>query len=122
MGFDEYEDALNMFEQLRVRPSTLADFGFHRKGSGWELKSPVDGASLECRVTISAKGVVSEKVVDLSSGDEYTLYRAANATGKFVGQVREAVTALLKSIAASCFERDVFTLDQNRELLETVRE
>ena len=123
MGLAEYEDALKGFVLLRVRPSTLAGFGFQRRGrSGWEYATPVDGTSLECRVTISAKGVVSEKVVDLASGDEYTLYRVANATGKFVGQVREAVTALLKRIAGSCFERDVFTLDQSRELLETARE
>ena len=122
MGFDEYEDALNGFARLRVRPSTLVAFGFHRKGAGWEIKIPVNGASLECQVTVSAKGAVFEKVVDLGSGDEYTLHRVANVTGKFVGQVREAVTALLKSIAASCFERNVFTLDQSRELLETVRE
>jgi len=122
MGFEEYEDALKEFARLRVRPSTLADFGFQRRGrSGWEYATPIDGTSLECRVTVSAKGVVSEKVVDLGSGDEYTLYRVANATGKFVGQVRGAVTARLKLIAASCFERNVFTLDQSRELLETVR-
>ena len=92
MGFEEYEDALKGFALLRVRPSTLAGFGFQRRGrSGWEYTTPIDGTSLECRVTISAKGVVSEKVVDLASGDEYTLYRVTNATGKFVGQVREAV-------------------------------
>ena len=120
MGFEEYEDVLKEFAHLRVRPAALADFGFRRHGTEWELKHPVSGA-LECRVTVSAQGVVSEMVVDLGSGDEYTLYRVANATGKFVGQVREAVTALLKRIAASCFERDVFTLEQSRELLETVR-
>ncbi len=122
MGFEEYEGALKGFVILRVRPSTLADFGFLRKGSGWEYATPIDGTSLECRVTVSDKGAVSEKVVDLGSGDEYTLYRVANATGKFVGQVREAVTALLKQIARSCFERDVFTLDQSSELLGAVRE
>ena len=123
MGFEEYEDALKGFALLRVRPSTLAEFGFRRRGrSGWEYTTLIDGTSLECRVTISAKGVVSEKVVDLATGDEYTLYRVANATGKFVGQVRETVTALLKRIAGACFERDVFTLAQSRELLEAVRE
>ena len=35
--------------------------------------------------------------------------------------VRKAISALLKQIAGSCFERDVFTLDQSRTLLETVR-
>ena len=123
MSFGEYEDALKRFALLRVRPSTLAEFGFRRKGkSGWEYAAPVDGTSLECRVTVSAQGGVSEKVVDLATGDEYTLYRVANATGRFVGQVREAVASLLTRIAGACFERDVFTLAQSRELLETVRE
>ena len=45
----------------------------------------------------------------------------ANATGSFVGQVRAEVTSLLKRIAISCFERNVFIRNQSRELLETVR-
>ena len=121
MSFADYEDASKGFVHLRVRTATLGEFGFRRKGrSGWVYASPIDGTSLECRVTISAKGVVSEKVVDLASGDDYALYRVANATGRFVGQVREAVTALLKRIAASCFERDVFILEQSRAFLDTV--
>ena len=121
MSFADYEDVSKGFVHLRVRPSTLASFGFRRKGrSGWEYVSPIDGTSLVCRVFISAKGVVSEKVVDLASGDDYALYRVANAAGRFVGQVREAVTALLKRIAASCFERDVFILQQSRAFLDTV--
>ncbi len=123
MSFGEYEDALKRFALLRVRPATLAEFGFRRKGSSrWEYAAPVDGTSLECRVTVSAEGGVSEKVVDLATGDEYTLYRVANATGRFVGQVREGVASLLTRIAGACFERDVFTLKQSRELLKTVRE
>ena len=122
MSLSEYEDALAKFKYLRVCPSTLASFGFRRKGrSGWEYAAPIDGTSLECRVSISAGGVVSEHVVDLASGDDYALYRVANAAGRFVGQVREAVTALLKRIADSCFERDVFILEQSRILLEKVR-
>ena len=123
MSFEDYEDVLTGFSYLRVRPATLPTFGFRRKGRfGWEYAAPIDGTSLECRVSISAGGGISEKVVDLASGDDYALYRVANATGRFVGQVREAVTALLKRIAASCFERDVFLLEQSRALLETVRE
>ena len=121
MSFADYEDAVKGFVHLRVRSAMLSAFGFRRKGrSGWEYAAPIDGTSLECRITISAKGVVSEKVVDLASGDDYSLYRVANAAGRFVGQVREAVTTLLKRIAASCFERDVFILEQSRALLDTV--
>ena len=71
-----------MYPLLRVRPSTLAEFGFRRKGkAGWEYAAPVGNTSLEYRVTV-----------------------------------------LLTRIAGACFERDVFTLKQSRELLEPIRE
>lgn len=122
MSYTEYHDTLSKFVRLRVRPSTLPAFGFHSEdGFGWLYTVPIDGTSLECHVSISAKGVVSERVLDPDSGDEYTLYRVANANGRFVGLVRKAVTSLLKRLAASCFERNVFIQNQSRELLETVR-
>ena len=121
MSYVDYHDTLSEFKRLRVRPSTLPAFGFQREGGfGWLYTVPIDGTSLECHVSISARGVISEKVVDLASGDEYTLHRVANATGSFVGQVRAEVTSLLKRIAVSCFERNVFIRNQSRELLETV--
>ena len=123
MSFADYQNVSGNFARLRVRTSTLAAFGFRRKGrSGWMYVAPIDGTSLECRVSISARGILSEKVVDPDSGDDYPLYRVANATGRFVGLVREAVSSLLKQIAASCFERNVFTLPQSRDLLAAVRE
>ena len=70
MSFQDYEDALTGFAHLRIRPSALAEFGFRRKGgAGWEHTVPIDGTSLECRVSISAAGGISEKVVDLASGE-----------------------------------------------------
>ena len=122
MSYTEYHDTLSKFARLRVRSSTLPAFGFHSEdGFGWLYTVPIDGTPLECHVSISAKGVVSERVLDSDSGDEYTLYRVANANGRFIGLVRKAVTSLLKRLAASCFERNVFIQNQSRELLETVR-
>ena len=57
----------------------------------------------------------------MGTGDEYSQHRMAEANGRFVGQVRDAVTSLLKRVAADCFERDVFRLELSKALLETVR-
>jgi len=74
MSFKGYDDILAEFAHLRVRISALAEFGFRRKGkSGWEYVAPIDGTSLECRVFISARGVIAEKVVDRASDDDYAL-------------------------------------------------
>ena len=123
MSFGDYQEALARFAHLRVRPSTLAAFGFRRNGRhGWLYAEPVAGSTLECRVSISPKGIISEKVIDLGTGDEYSQHRIADASGRFIGQVRESVTSLLKRIAAFCFERDEFRMELSRALLEAVRE
>ena len=122
MSYVDYHDTLSEFKRLRVRPSTLPAFGFQREGGfGWRYTVPIEGTPLECHICTSVRGVISERVLDPDSGDEYTLYRVANANGRFVGLVRKAVTSLLKRLAASCFERNVFIQNQSRELLETVR-
>ena len=122
MSFTDYHETLSEFTRLRVRSSTLSAFGFQREdGSGWRYTVPIEGTPLECHICISVRGVISERVLDSDSGDEYTLYRVANANGRFIGLVRKAVTSLLKRLAASCFERNVFIQIKSRELLETVR-
>lgn len=123
MSFGDYQEALARFAHLRVRPSTIGAFGFRRNGrNGWLYAEPVAGSTLECRVSISPKGLISEKVIDLGTGDEYSQHRMADASGRFIGQVRESVTSLLKRIAAACFERDEFRMELSRALLEAVRE
>ena len=123
MSFGDYQETLAGFAHLRVRTSTLEAFGFRRNGRhGWLYAEPIAGASMECRVSISPKGIISEKVIDLGTGDEYSQHRMADANGRFIGQVRESVTSLLERIAVSCFERDVFRLELSRALLENVRE
>ena len=123
MSFGDYQEALARFAHLRVRPLTLGAFGFRHNGrNGWLYAEPVAGSTLECRVSISPKGLISEKVIDLGTGDEYSQHRMADASGRFIGQVRESVTSLLKRIAAACFERDEFRMELSRTLLEAVRE
>ena len=123
MSFGDYQETLVGFAHLRVRFSTLEPFGFRHNGrNGWLYAEPIADTSLECRVSISPKGLVAEKVIDLGTGDEYSQYRMADANGRFVGQVRVAVTSLLKRIASSCFERDEFRMKLSRALLEAVRE
>ncbi len=118
----DYQDALAGFAHLRVRAGTLSAFGFKRKGkAGWLYAEAIPGTSLECRVAVTTAGKLSETVVDPGTGDEYIQYRMPDANGAFIGQVREAVTSLLNRIAAACFERDVFRLEQSLALLETAR-
>ena len=66
---------------------------------------------------MDAGGAVVEMTTDAATGDEYVQHRIAAASGKFVGGVRCEIMALMKRIADSCFERDVFKTDLARSII-----
>lgn len=110
------------FSRLRVRPDTLAAFGFRKSGRTWSLKKPLVDGAFDCTVTIGGENDVSTRLVDIATGKDYTLHLMPSATGAFVGRVRSELDALLAEIARECFERDVFKTDLAREIIAYARE
>ena len=117
MNESEYIPPDCFFKRLKVDVRRLAPFGFARKGACWEYSENVAGGALVCHIAIDSRGGVSECVTDIATGDEYVQHRVAGASGKFVGSVRCEIMALMKRIADSCFERDVFKTDLARGII-----
>lgn len=111
-----------VFSRLRVRPDTLAAFGFRKSGSKWSLMKPLVDGAFDCTVTIQGENDVFTRLVDVATGEDYTLHLMPSATGAFVGRVRTELEALLAEIARECFERDVFKMDLAREIIAYARE
>ena len=113
----EYEPPAEFFRRLRVKRRTLQKFGFRKTPAGWMYSEPVANGALTCAITVDANGTVTENVVDAATNEEYVQHRIAAASGKFVGGVRRDIMALMRRIAAACFERDVFKTAAARDLL-----
>ena len=113
----EYLTPAEFFRRMRVIRSTLEKFGFKEESGLWTYSVPIAGGALVCTVTVDASGAVKETTTDAATGDEYVQHRVAGASGKFVGRVRCEIMALMKRIADSCFERDVFKSDLARGII-----
>ena len=113
----EYLTPAEFFRRMRVIRSTLEKFGFKKESGGWTYSAPIANGALACTVTVNAGGAVEEMTTDAATGDEYVQHRVAGASGKFVGSVRCEIMALMKRIADSCFERDVFKTDLARGII-----
>jgi hypothetical protein len=113
----EYLTPAEFFRRMRVIRSTLEKFGFKKESGVWIYSAPIANGALVCTVTVDASGAVKETTTDAATGDEYVQHRVAGASGKFVGGVRCEIMALMKRIADSCFERDVFKTDLARGII-----
>ena len=102
---------------MRVKHSALQKFGFKKDSGRWTYSAPVANGALVCTIAVDAGGMVTENTVDATTNEEYVQHRIAAASGKFVGGVRCEIMALMKRIADSCFERDVFKTDLARSII-----
>ena len=113
----EYVTPAEFFRRMCVKRATLQKFGFKKKSGGWTYSEPIANGALVCTVAVESSGAVMETTTDAVTGDEYVQHRVVGASGKFVGGVRCEIMALMKRIADSCFERDVFKTDLARSII-----
>lgn len=100
----------------------LAEFGFENRDGEYTYRREIFDNQFEMRVRVASSGEVFAEVIDAVTGDPYTLHLIADASGAFVGRVREEYEGVLQEIADKCFFRDVFKEDIARKVIEYVRE
>jgi predicted DNA-binding protein (MmcQ/YjbR family) len=91
----------------------LADFGFEKRNDQYEYLCEIGGGSFQAAVTVSEKGVVSGKVVDIFTDEEYVQVRTAGHRGGYAAKIRQEYLQLLEEIAAECFFEIPFLLPQS---------
>ena len=120
-------DETLIFKNKRPIAERLFAYGFQPKNVGLVdaeftyTKEILSGQFRLC-VKISREGRLSTRMIDMASGEDYTLHRNIGAEGAFVGQVRKAYEEILTDIAKECFESDVFKSQQAKELIQWVRQ
>lgn len=100
----------------------LKDFGFEKINNNYLFETELNEIQMRLCVSVAENGEVGTKVFDISSGDEYTLYKVPSAVGAFVGQVREEVSGVLLRISEDCFEEEIFKTDGAKAVIVYIKE
>ncbi|MDR1995686.1 MmcQ/YjbR family DNA-binding protein [Azonexus sp.] len=111
-----------LFRNRKIRIGQLLPFGFSESGDAYTYSTSLVDGQFEMTVTVTKKGKVSAEVIDSISNEYYVLHRVPDATGAFVGKVREEYEGVLATVADACFESDVFKSEGARRVIQYVRE
>lgn len=110
----------SIFKNKKVTPQKLIAFGFSREGAEYIYRKPLLNGDFNLTVNITEPGEISTEVIDTDSREIYTLHLNENASGSFVGQIRSEYDETLEEIARSCFEPNVFKMEQSKAVIDYV--
>ncbi len=114
-----------MFEDIfcnkKPIPQKLLQYGFRSCQNNLFYTVDIMDGEFTLTVTIDGDGNTDTTLVEAYSNEEYILYKTS-AEGKFVNEVREAITAVLEDIAWNCSNTDVFKQNQTLHLIDHVLE
>lgn len=109
-----FEDAY--FKQKILKQDSLEPFGFTTTEQGYEFRKTLIADELEARLLIDLEGKLTGQVVDIDLDEPYDIFRSPQATGTYVGQVREAYGDLLSQVAEFCYDDQLFSSPQDNRL------
>lgn len=115
-----FED--KFFTRKKVNLDKLLEYGFCEIPNGYQYTTAIMSGQLELSVFVALGGSVSTQVIDVSTGEEYLLYKVKASVGAYVGEVRAECERVLRDISEKCFESDVFHSEPTLAVIEYVRE
>lgn len=109
------------FKGKKVNRTKLSSFGFESRENGFRYSRKIVDGQMRVTLFVSLDGKVSAEVRDGETGDEYVLHRIPEASGSFVGRVKEEYEATLDEFIAKCCDNEAFGVGQSEEVIAYIR-
>lgn len=97
-----------IFRFKKINLQKLCGYGFTQTDGKCVYRTPIMQNQMRLTVCVDSNGAVTTEVLDLDTGEPYTLFLAEGAAGEFVGSVRSEYQRVLKDIADKCAETRIF--------------
>lgn len=107
---------------LRTRPQfdKIIDYGFTYNDCAYTYECDILNGDFKAKITIDKDGIVTGKVYDNMTNDEYLPLRIEARDGAFVNTVRSEYKKVLIDIANKCYIRVLFSSDQANRIAELI--
>lgn len=111
----------DIFKYKSLNKEKLLEYGFIENKNRFEYKTEIADGEFELCIAISKDGEVKTQVFDSKSHEEYVLYHLKDATGEFVGKIRENIENVLQDISNKCFENRPFKSRQANQIIDYIK-
>ena len=110
-----------VFKRTNLNIKQLEKYGFKKENNIYTFEKNFLNDEFKAIININNKGLVSGKVIDLQTDEEYVNIRT-EMTGEFVNNVRESYKKILIDIRKHCFETNYFISNQANRINKYIKE
>ena len=111
-----------VFRKKIIDFDKLVKYGFVFGGEKYAYRADILDGQMTLSVYIDKEGNIDTQVVEIDTGEAYTLFLVEDAVGSFVGEVREEYYRVLADIADKCCNTQVFKSKYSQAVINYVRE
>lgn len=108
-----------IFKYYKPNFAKLQKFGFVMSGDAYIYDTAIMNGGFALNVKITSADI-NTQVIDLATGDPYTLFLVEGAVGGFVGAVRTDYENVMSEIAVKCFDKCIFKSEYAQKLIQYV--
>ncbi|MBQ6496026.1 MAG: MmcQ/YjbR family DNA-binding protein [Firmicutes bacterium] len=109
------------FKRSRPDFRKLERSGFLKEKGNYFYSAAFFDRQFRAELTISETGIVTGRVIDVETEEEYLPIRLQHQVGGFIGSVREAYLGVLQEILDACFVPVHFVYDQSNRIESWIR-
>lgn len=114
----------DIFRYKTLNLSKAVAFGFTKPDENGVIRYRriINDDQYAIDIIIAKDRNVDYRVIDLTDNSPYEPVKIESAHGAFVGEIREKCEALLKEIANSCFDLNLFQAEQAGRITDLIKE
>lgn len=108
-----------LFNKYVVNTDKLIDYGFKLENNKYIYEILFMDNSFKAIIEID-NNIVKGKVIDLSFGEEYTLFRREGELGEFASAIKSEYISILNDIKNNCFTKELFVSSQANRITKLI--
>ena len=91
-----------ILKDLKINFEKLLGLGFIKKDNYYEYETKIIDNQFSLIIKIDKDNSISSDVIDLSTNEKFILYDVTNATGEYIGKIREEYNNIIETVKSTC--------------------
>lgn len=109
------------FKNYQIDFNKLIEYGFKKSGNIYTFEKQIVDNQFTLKFFVDNLSVVSTKIIDNSTNEEYILHLMDDVGGEFVGRVRSEYLNALNDIKEKCFKIFIFNSVQAQKVTDYIK-
>ena len=111
-----------ILKDLKINFEKLLGLGFIKKDNYYEYETKIIDNQFSLIIKIDKDNSICSDVIDLSTNEKFILYDVTNATGEYIGKIREEYNNIIETVKCTCCCKNIFKSEYAKLIIEYIKQ